>query len=218
MIPTRGLDQLLACVCLAVGIGLTLVVSVYAGDVGPEAFLGPRPGIQYAYSNGKGMHRWFRGVEKARSQVTYEDEICCFGPYSEDGAVSVDLKAGLEMTPILERKSIRTRCALVADESRLVMKSPAIETVLFDTTRDEWKAPMISSPGMPKEGICRIVSKKREAYRGEDRLIVTVSFNASLQGEVVHEETWTLASGIGVIALGDFKLIAIEKVEEALKK
>jgi hypothetical protein len=142
-----------------------------------------------------------------------EEEICCFGPYSEDGAVSVDLKAGLEMTPVLEKKSIQTRYILISDGNRLVMKSPDLELILFDSARNEWKAPMIGSPGMPKEGTCRVISKKWMPFRGEDRLVVVVECSAYLEGKRIYDGTWTLASGLGIIALDDFVLTSVEQAD-----
>jgi len=147
--------------------------------------------------------------------VAYEEEICCFGPYSEDGAVSVDLRKGMEMVPITERRSIKTRHALIADGPRLVLKTPDIELTLFDASRDEWQVPLLGSPGMPREATCRVVSKVRTPYRGEDRLLVVVACTASRQGKIVYGTTWTLASGLGVIALDHFKLVSAEKADTA---
>ena len=140
-----------------------------------------------------------------------EEEICCFGPYSEDGAVSVDLKAGLEMTPILEKKPIRARYILIADGNRLLMKSSDLELILFDSARNEWKAPMIGSPGMPREGTCRVISKKWMPFRGEERLVVVIECSAYLDGKRIYAGTWTLASGLGIIAMDEYVLTSVEK-------
>jgi hypothetical protein len=73
---------------------------------------------------------------------------------------------------------------------------------------------MIGSPGMPREGTCRIVSKKWMPFRGEERLVAVVECSACLDGKRIYEGTWTLASGLGIVAMDDFVLTSVEPADD----
>ncbi|MDD3313682.1 hypothetical protein [Pseudodesulfovibrio sp.] len=59
------------------------------------------------------------------------------------------------------------------------------------------------------------MERRQHCVAGDDRSVVIVACTASRQGKVVYETTWILASGLGVIALDDFKLVSVEKTDAA---
>ena len=144
-----------------------------------------------------------------------EEEICCFQPAPEGSPpVTIDIPGHTLLPTPKEPWSITDRYTLYVDGTRLLRTTSCGDVTLFDSARTTWKDSMISSTGMPKEGTCRIVSKKWMPYRGADRLVVVVEFKGYLNGEVVHAETITLASGLGIIAMEDFSLTSVEQADD----
>jgi hypothetical protein len=175
-------------------------------------FLAPSPGAIHILADGQGMERRQRCVEQGAMKRVIEEEICCFEPASEDSPpMTIDIPGHTVLPTPNEPWSITDRYTLYVDGTRLLRTTSWGEVTLFDSARTTWKDPMISSTGMPKEGTCRIVSKKWMPYRGADRLIVVVEFKGYLNGEMVHAETWTLASGLGIVAMDDFVLTSVEQ-------
>ena len=141
-----------------------------------------------------------------------EEEICCFQPAPEGSPpVTIDIPGHTLLPTPKEPWSITDRYTLYVDGTRLLRTTSCGEVTLFDSARTTWKVPMIGSPGMPKEGTCRVISKKWMPFRGEDRLVVVVECSAYMEGKRIYDGTWTLASGLGIIALDDYVLTSVEQ-------
>jgi len=178
-------------------------------------FLAPAPGAIHIFSNDEGMEKQQRCIEKGKGRLVFEERTCCFKPASGDGPpITVDIPGYTVLPTPKEPWSIEDQYTLYTDGTKLIRTAFSGDITLIDLARETWVVPMSGSPGMPKEGTCKVVSKKWMSYRGKDRLIVVVECTASLNDAIVHKETWTLASGLGFIAMDDFKLTSIEKQSE----
>lgn len=184
---------------------LTFTAPTHAQIESPEMFLAPLPGSIHIYSNDQGMEKRQRCTQRSDGQLFFEEQICCFGP----GAVTISLPE-LAISPMDGKRSITDHYTLYADKTKLIRTAFFGDIVLFDFTKNVWTVPIISSPGLPKEATCTVASKKWMQYKGKNRLIVTVQCKAYSNDKIVHESSWTLASGLGYISMDDFELTSIE--------
>ena len=189
------------------------VCIVFAETVQPEMFLAPNPGVRYIFTDGKGMERRLSFLDRSNNRLSVEEEVCCFQPATGDES---PMSNELLPTP-KEPYSFKKQYTLFVDEARFMMTSDIGDITFVHFSKGKWTVPSYSSSGLPKEGVCRIVSEKWEYCWGERRLVVVVECVVHMDGEIIHRETWTVASGLGLIALGDFRLSSIENMEETNK-
>lgn len=206
------------------GLSLFVVCSqiAFTADIGwadpqlaPESailFLAPTPGAIHTFTNSDGLENQQRCISSSSDRLVIEESICCFQPPS-DNEPPVTLAFPPYTTVQTPKKpwSVDSQYTLYAEQNKLMKTTELGDIALIDFERKIWTIPIFSSPGMPKKATCEIVSQKVENMWGEDRSVVKVQCKAQLDGEIVHEESWTLASGIGFIATGDFKLASIKK-------
>lgn len=184
-LPAPKLLLTLACLLPMVGIALLTPPLADAAEK-PELFLAPEPGVINIYVNGEGLVLRQAGLEKSRGRTLYEEEICCFGPHAENGGVTVDLLT-LEIAQLDKEQSITTKHTLFADGQNLMQKVHFGNIKLIDFSQKQWTNPILSSPGMPKEATCKVISQSTEKMWGKYRLVVEVQCKAYLDGKTVYE-------------------------------
>jgi len=185
--------------------------TVRAESLLPEMFLPAEAGKVVILADSSGMKRSFFCIKRDKNKVLIEEVICCFQPASkEDPPVEINMP-GYKLLPTpKEPWSTKEQYTLSVNGTRLVSEAHFGGITLLDLAGGSWTVPIFSSPGMPKTETCKAVSWQSGPYFGKERTIVTVECNACLDGERVHTETWTLATGIGFVGMTDFKLSSIE--------
>ena len=184
----------------------------FSDPIQPKMFLAPNHGVRNVLADNDGMTLSQLCIDEGASYRIVEEEVCCFEPPSENAPPVVG-PAGLGpvRTPT-EPWSAKKRFRLFTKDSRLVMALEHGDVTLLDVSKDEWTNPAIGSPGMPTEGTCRVLSQRNAMFMGEKRLIVDVACTVAASGETLHAETWSLATGIGIIAVKGFTLVRVESI------
>lgn len=206
---TPALKRYTELVCLTLFV-LVCASHAYAQSPNPALFLAPVAGAKKIFTGDNGMEIRQLCTERTDMTAVIEEEICCFQPASPESPPSYGPAGGRALPTPKEPWGIKDTYTLIADSTKLMRKSSGRTITLIDFAKGEWTNPTIGSPGTSKEALCKIISKKKTPFMDKERSIIVVNCSVQLNGDTTHQETWTFASGLGVIAMDGFQLISTE--------